>query len=393
MNDLTSLFQKRTTRRRYQSPKVQDDGDRWTARWREDMLQPDGTVKRVRRWDVIAMKAEVPSKRKAQAILDERMRAINSDTYKPVSSVTFSTFAGKWMASVMVHHKESTQLEEKRQIERDLKPIFGQVPLRDISAEVIQTWVSDLKLSPKTVANRVGTLRTMWATAKTWGYVQHDPFDGLKLPTRQAAKVYQFSAEEMLAIIHAATGWYGLLFELLAKTGMRPGEAGGLRPEDLDGRVIHVRQAVWKGKVQTTKTTGSVRDFLISDSLADRLRRHIEENPNPHGLIFVNQAGKPMNMDKFNQKVLRPILEKLGLWEKIRAAGVRCGNYAFRHGNVTEMSRSGVPLKTIQSRVGHTAGSEVTMTHYVHAVSEDDRRAADLMEELLSPRRDGESVQ
>jgi integrase len=391
--DIASMMRRSPiTRRRYQAGQLIEEHDRWSARWREDVLQADGTVKRVRRWDVLAMKP--CAKREAMRLLGEKMREVNNPGRKPTSTETFARFADRWMATVMIHHGDSTQVEERRQIERDLKPVFGPFPLRDVTAEVVQTWVSGMALAPKTVANRAGTLRTMWATAKAWGYVQHDPFEGLKLPTREAAAVYQFSAEEMMQVIHEARGWYGLFFELLAKTGMRPGEAGGLRPEDIEGRTLRVQQTVWKGRVRPrkTKTAGSKRTFVISDALADKLRSHIAANPNQHGLIFTNQGGSPMNMDHFNQKVLRPILERTGIWAKI-PEGMRCGNYAFRHGNITEMDRSGVPMKTIQARVGHAIGSDVTRKHYSHAVSADDVAAADLMELLLSPKREGEAVQ
>lgn len=65
---------------------------------------------------------------------------------------------------------------------------------------------------------------------------------------------------------------------------------------------------------------------------------------------------------------------------------LRCGNYAFRHMNITELSRLGVPLKTIQKRVGHATGSDVTMEPYIHAVDADDLAAADALGALLSPK-------
>ena len=394
-------------RRRYQQGQLIDDKDRWCARWREDVILPSGSpmrkgdkllktgevLRRTRKWDVIATKRECPTKRLAQRKLEEFMRRINREDYTPASTETFSAFADRWKANVMIHHKESTQLEERRLIERVLKPEFGQYLLREINAEAVQRWVSGLKFAPKTVVNRASTFKLMWKTAKTWGYVQHDPFEGLRLPTLEDSNVYQFSAEEMMAIINEAKGWYKIFFELLAKTGMRPGEAAGLRPEDLDWRVITVKQSVWRGKTQTTKTKNSVRTFVISDQLADKLRQHIAENKNERGLIFVNKIGRPINGDHFVDKVLNPILKRLGIWAKIKALGLRCGNYAFRHGNMTELSRSGVPLKTIQARVGHAPGSKVTHKHYIHAVSADDVAAAEIMEGLLRPKQEEESVQ
>jgi uncharacterized protein YfaQ (DUF2300 family) len=64
-------------RRRHQRGSLVDDGDRWIARWREDVRLPDGTVKRVRRKDVIASKKEFPTRQMAQRKLDELLRSVN----------------------------------------------------------------------------------------------------------------------------------------------------------------------------------------------------------------------------------------------------------------------------------------------------------------------------
>jgi hypothetical protein len=72
-----SLPRRKPGRRRYQRGYLVDDGDRWIARWREDVRQPDGTVKRVRKKDVIASKKEFPTRQMAQRKLDELLRGVN----------------------------------------------------------------------------------------------------------------------------------------------------------------------------------------------------------------------------------------------------------------------------------------------------------------------------
>jgi hypothetical protein len=64
-------------RRRYQRGSLTKDGDRWIARWREDVRRPDGTVKRVRKKDVIASTKECPTRQTAQRKLDEILRGVN----------------------------------------------------------------------------------------------------------------------------------------------------------------------------------------------------------------------------------------------------------------------------------------------------------------------------
>lgn len=380
------------SRRRYQTGQLIDGGDRWEARWREDVIDPlTGNTKRVRKWDVLATKKECPNKRMAQRLLDEKLREINRDDYKPTTTETFSGFSRKWMETVMVHHKPSTQRSEKSVIAVHLTPAFEQCPLKEMTTEVLQAWVSDHDAAPKTIKNIVTTLKTMWGTAKAWGYVQHDPFEGLRLPTVTKGNTYNFTVDETLAIIDAAKGWKKVFFRILAETGMRPGELAGLRIEDVGTRVLKVQQSVWQRQVQTPKTKTAVRKFAISTALAEEIQAHISTaEPNKLGLVFAAESGRPLSMDNFRHRTLNPILDKLGIRAKIE--GQRCGNYAFRHMNATLMDNLGTPLKTRQNRLGH-AQIETTLAHYTHEVDADDVAAADQIGALLSPKQDKQAVQ
>lgn len=381
-------------RRRYQKGSLERDGDRWVARWREDVLQPDGTVQRVRKWDVIASVKDCPTKRLAQRKLDDRLAEINAEDYKPVSSCAFSVFAEKWQKDVMVHHKPSTQRSERSVIRVHLAPAFGSLELREIVPEMVQRWVTAHPAEPKTVRNIVVTMQTMWKTAKAWGYVKHDPFAGLKMPTVSKGNTYHFSVEETLGIIEKAQGRWKVFFRVLAETGIRPGELAGLRISDVGPRSISISQSVWQGNIQTPKTKNAVRSFAISASLGQAIQSEIyrkldkQKLTDSGKLLFPSETGRPLSMDNFRHRVLGPILKELGI-----KPPMRCGLYAFRHMNLTTMSRNGVPLKTIQKRAGHAAGSDVTMTHYIHSVDADDTAAADMMGALLSPKAESEAVQ
>src|SRR5580658_8513510 len=82
-----------TARRRYQRGSLTKEGDRWLGRWREDVVNHAGIVKRVRRKQVIGTTTEFPTKRMAQRELDRRLAPINRDDYRPTSTITFAEFA------------------------------------------------------------------------------------------------------------------------------------------------------------------------------------------------------------------------------------------------------------------------------------------------------------
>lgn len=388
------------TRRRFQRGSIKDGGDRWEVRWREDVIEPStGEVRRKYKWDLLSKKS-FPTKRLAQRELEKKLELVNRDDYHPTADgITFAQFADKWQQTVMIHHKPSSRDAERSTIRCNLLPVFGPVLLRDITAERIQMWANSWKKSGKTFRNALAPLMDMWDHAKAWGYVSHNPFPRgtsgkllLKRPKEKMADTYNFTLEETLAIIDKATGKWKLLFRTLAEGGMRPGELAGMRKTDLVGRVIRLSQSVYRQHIQTQKTANSVREFPISQELANDLRAYMQETQgqkNNFNLVWTNGAGNPVPMNKVLSEVLNPILEELGIRQRLQAAGIDCGLYAFRHMNITELRRRNVPLKTIQKRVGHAQGSDVTDRHYVHSVSEDDLAAADLLGELLNSKPQG----
>ena len=377
-------------RRRHQDGSLKADGDRWVVRWREDVILPPGSkvgkedkllptgevIHRKRVQDFL-WKRDYPTKPLAKRALQDRLRSINSLDYHPQMQSTFADFAKRWMQTVMSQHQPSSQRREKTDITLHILPTFGSLSIRAITPELIQTWVSRQKYKPRSIVLHVATFKLMWKTAQDWGYADRDPFKGLRLPSiPRESDVYHFSLDETRRIIAAAEGRDKLLFRVEAETGMRPGELAGLKWSDIGPGKIHIKRSVGRKGFQQTKTSNAVRVFNISTSLERDLRAIMG---NPDELVF-SERGKPLDMDYYVKKVLRPILERLGIDTK----GAKCGLYAFRHMNMTTMASNGVPLKTIQKRVGHSLGSGVTMTHYIHAVDADDERAADMLGMLLS---------
>ncbi|WP_433966012.1 tyrosine-type recombinase/integrase [Tunturiibacter gelidiferens] len=290
-------------RRRYQHGSLTRDGDRWIARWREDVALPSGEVKRIHKKQVIGTVTDLPTKKLAERALAKRLEPINNVEYRPTSMVSFGLFAEKWMKEIMIHHKPSSRSSEKSVINVQLVPFFGEHQLRNINLEMIQRFVNTSEKSPKTVKNAVSVLIVMWDMARAWGYAQHNPFPRgtnghllLKLPMIVKGKTYHFTVEEALAIIDKAQGRWKTFFRILAETGMRPGELAGLRVEDVGVQTLRVAQSVWQQQVQTPKTVNATRTFAISGSLAEEVRQLIAESePNSYGLVFVTEPGRKRN--------------------------------------------------------------------------------------------------
>ena len=320
--------------------------------------------------------SDYPTRKLALRALEARLSTINSPTYRARPTATFAEFANRWDATVLSQHKPSTQSAIKSQLRRWLLPELGDCALKDLDGQRLQAFVSKRDCNSKTIRNLVATLRMMWNSARAWGYVAHNPFDGLVLPKRGLVQVNTFSLEETQRIIGSASEPYKTFYSILAETGIRGGEicALGVADLDLENAVIHVRQSVWRGQIQTVKSRKGNRRFPISGGLVDRLRFYLRSwRPNALGLLFATKNGTPWDHSLVRKRKFHPLLKRLGI--------PQCGFHAFRHGNATLLDQIGAPMAIRQNRLGH-AEAQTTM-RYTHAVTADERRIAEQLGGIL----------
>jgi integrase len=382
-NPLKGDFE-RMARRRYQKGQLFQKGKRqkvWVARWREDVIRPDGSRSRLRRSEVLGTLRQYPTRRLAERALERRLSEteINSLNYQPRPTASFGEFATKWQKDVLSQLKPSTRSADKSRILKHLLPEFGDGCMKDLTAQRIQAMIARKAglISPKSVRNLIALLGMMWNQAKAWGYVQHDPFVGLVLPERDPLNERCLTLEEMRALIVAATEPYKTYYWILAETGVRAGEIGALPTTNLllDQGAVRIAQSVWHSKIQTVKSKKGNRICEISPLLVEHLRGYIRTwKPNRFGLLFATRNGTPWDTDTVRKRKFHPLLEKLGI--------ERCGFHAFRHGNATAMDQEQVPIATRQNRLGQSDAR--TTMGYTHAMSEDGRVFAAHIGQILT---------
>jgi hypothetical protein len=105
----------------------------WVGRWREDVLLESGKLGRVQRSLLLGTVAELPTRRDAQARLDEKLLAVNAASSRPESSVTFGWFVDQqWKLLVFPTFKASTQHGYKTVLANHVLPAWKDWRLRDI---------------------------------------------------------------------------------------------------------------------------------------------------------------------------------------------------------------------------------------------------------------------
>lgn len=178
-------------------------------------------------------------------------------------------------------------------------------------------------------------------------------------------------AEQVAAIVAACDRLRDrFLLALLAESGLRVGEALGLRHSDIDAasRLVSVVPRVNANRARAK--SGRSRQVPVPARAirlyADYL--HGEYGDLDSDYVFVNlwsgRIGHPLTYPSVYDLVCR-----------IRSrTGILFGPHTFRHTYATELLRRGVPVEVVQRLLGH-ASIATTSDAYAHLKVEDARRA------------------
>lgn len=186
-------------------------------------------------------------------------------------------------------------------------------------------------------------------------------------PDRQTVK--DMPAESVDAVLAACTRRRDLLlFTILRDTGLRIGEALGLRHEDIDSP--HCR--LWvrrRTNANGVRAKSHERCVPIPRSLvrcySDYL--HDEYGDLDSDYVFVTASG-PRAGQALRYEAVHDLVGRLR-----RRSGVEFHPHQFRHTYATDLLRRGVPVEVVQMLLGH-ASYATTADTYAHLKIEDARR-------------------
>jgi integrase len=162
---------------------------------------------------------------------------------------TLGELGSAWLDRQRGHLKPSSYRATEIEWRVRVAPRWGKVALGDIRPTAIQQWVSDLshgtdgaKPVGASVVNRAHhVLSSILADAVRDNLLARNPASGIRLP-RKNRKRPVYLTHQQVAELAAASGTYEGLVLLLAYTGLRWGEAIGLRVRDLATPTGHHRR-------------------------------------------------------------------------------------------------------------------------------------------------------
>ena len=251
---------------------------KWQARWREDVITPEGQTKRVLRKELIGTLKEFPTRRLPEREMEHRLSPINRLDYRPKRPSTFEEFAELWQKRVASQYKPSMQATMRSHLRTHLIPKLGGKSVGNIDAFEIQDFISGIRVkrskndckpvlppSGKTVKNLISTLSLMHTSAVAWNLTDRDWLTGVVLPEWIKPDARHFTLAEARQVINTASEPFKTFFWIIAETGIRLGEACALRPCDfrLDAQVVVIRRSAWRS-VPRRQYEGEATAYLRS---------------------------------------------------------------------------------------------------------------------------------
>lgn len=304
-------------KRQYGSGCLLKRGRGWAIRWREVEIAPDGTIRRMLRYEALG---RIP-RGEAGDILAQRLAAAGTGKMPTRSRVTFRTSASEWQAHVLPMYKHSTQKNHRHILEKHLLPRFGDKPIVEVTRQEVQAYVAHLNqagYAPKSIDHIHDVLSAVLRTAVKWGHLQDNPARDVDLPALKTVRSkWVLTTAQAARLLEPLPPLARTMAGLAMLAGLRRGELFALRWRDLDEQAgcLTVREAVYEGTFGTPKTEAGLRQIPISDAAVKLVAdwRDRAKHTEPDALVFSTWSGKPISPNNVLRRWIFPACEALGL--------------------------------------------------------------------------------
>lgn len=285
--------------------------------------------------------------------------------------------------------KDSSYDTLEKTIRNQIVPHIGLIHLQQVTSADIQSLLNDLKekgYSYSTVKKAHDCLNDMFEHATIADDVTKNPMllvNMLAASEFEKKEIRYFTEEECALLIEESSRQYStgkLVYQyadayvLMLNTGIRLGEAIGLKKTDWDKKekTLHIQRNIQsiskrdingnriKGKqlvTNTTKTYSGDRILPLNKAATEALERLCEQHPNSE-YVVCSSKGEIIPPERLERTFYR-ILKNVGISQ--------AGTHSLRHTFASILFSKKTDIKTVSELLGH-ANTQITLNTYVHLI-------------------------
>jgi integrase len=261
------------------------------------------------------------TKAEAQVEVAKILAPINSQEKPPSKSWTLSDFMKLvFLPFYRRKWKRSTTLTNEDRMNHHLISEFGNLTLGTFTRDQLQGFL-DRKAAEGRSYSVVDHLRfdlkQVFAMAVAEGFINRSPALLLFTPRecpRPTARIMKI--EEVRQVFSVLDVREQLIARLAILAGMRPGEIFALKWARLEAQYADIRQRVYRGDIDTPKSSYSVRWAALSDGLLSAVAewKSLSLDPSPDAWAFPSEKlTTPLRKDNCWRRHFGPQLKAIGL--------------------------------------------------------------------------------
>lgn len=346
----------------------------------------------------VTMEKKTPqAKNQAALLLQEKIKQkLNK---KQVESITFEEiyklFYKTWSQTV----KESTK-HNCKSIDKKMKEVIpSDTLLANLDRRFLQEAIEKVietngHIAAKKVRHR---LRGIFKYAVQYSYIENNEVDYTTIPQRpktleelEKKRNNFLTMDEIKTLVNVLNGReyhqkYADMVLVLSLTGMRYGELTALQLKNIDfqnNKIEITGNFDSVNKIKTLpKTTNSIRTIKASKTVMEAIQRQIarlserfQPLSNDDYIFCFERWNQPTTISCFIQ-----VLKKYG-----KEAGIdkNLTSHIFRHSHISFLAESGLPIKSIMDRVGHS-NAKMTLEIYSHTTQDMEDKLVDKLDSIF----------
>ena len=321
------------------------------------------------------------SKKLAEQKLRELLTTLDKGTPLASGKITLAQWLGQWMQDYIIpKRRQKTQDRYEGIIRRHISPALGHIELTKLTPRDVQAFEAKLSsqgMAPRGVELVHNTLSGALKYALRMEVVGRNVAQLVTPPKAERKEVDPPEITMVRRILEAARWQEHPLFPslwLIAYTGVRRGEALGLRWQDvnLETGTISIVQTLGRSLEGLTfeppKTGAGRRVIDLDHETLGILREHqgrqilwkaeLDGAFHDQGLVFPNALGEPLNPMALT-RAFQSLARKAGLPETRL--------HILRHFHASVMLQAGQSWVTVSKRLGHASAS-ITADIYAHSL-------------------------